>query len=369
MSESGADPGPFMEEALRLARRGRGRTSPNPMVGAVIARGSEVVGRGAYLGRENPHAEVVALDEAGVKARGATIYVTLEPCVHHGRTSPCTDAVVSSGVARLVAAMEDPDPRVSGSGFLDLRERGVEVTVGEGEERARALNRSYITHRRLGRPFVTLKSAITIDGRTAAVDGSSRWITGEKARRDAHRERAASDAVCVGVGTVLQDDPQLTAREVRVFAQPLRVVLDSAGRTPTTARVLDDSAATLVAVSTAHEDQARIERLVSAGADVVTLGGDAGRVSIPLLLKSLAERDVLSLMVEGGPTLAGSFVAEELVDRYLFYVGPQLMGSEGTRGLFEGWSAPSIKDARRLRVVSVRRLGKDLRIEALPEGR
>lgn len=362
-SEQETSPGPFMKEALRRARRGRGRTSPNPVVGAVIVRGSEVVGSGAYLGPGTPHAEAAALREAGPKAKGATMYVTLEPCVHHGMTPPCTEAIASGGIARVVVAMEDPDPRVSGAGSSDLRDRGIRVILGEGEEQARRLNRAYITHRRLGRPFVTLKAAVTLDGRTAAVDGSSRWITGEEARRDAHRERASSDAVCVGVGTVIQDDPQLTAREVRVHRQPLRVVVDSSGRTPATAKVLDDEAPTVVAVGA---DAPRNQGLVSAGAEVVLLGGEGGRVSIPLLLKSLAERGVLSLMVEGGPTLAGSFVSEGLVDRYLFYMAPRLLGSPGTRGVFEGWSAPVVGQARRLRVASIRRMGEDLRVEALP---
>ncbi|TMK45408.1 MAG: bifunctional diaminohydroxyphosphoribosylaminopyrimidine deaminase/5-amino-6-(5-phosphoribosylamino)uracil reductase RibD, partial [Actinobacteria bacterium] len=238
-----------MRLALRLARKGLGRTSPNPAVGAVVVAGGRVVGTGWHRQAGTEHAEVLALREAGDAARGATLYVTLEPCAHHGRTPPCVEAVLASGVGRVVAAMQDPDPLVAGRGFRALRESGVEVEVGTEGKAAADLNEAYLTHRRLGRPFVTYKAAMSLDGRTAAADRTSHWITGPTARRDVQRLRAASDAICVGIGTVLADNPSLTVRTPNAARRPLRVVVDSLARTPPGARVLDGAAPTLVVVT------------------------------------------------------------------------------------------------------------------------
>ncbi|MGH9199598.1 MAG: bifunctional diaminohydroxyphosphoribosylaminopyrimidine deaminase/5-amino-6-(5-phosphoribosylamino)uracil reductase RibD, partial [Acidimicrobiia bacterium] len=227
-----------MDLGLRLARRGRGRTSPNPMVGAVVVSNGEVVGRGWHRGPGSSHAERMALEEAGTRARGGSLFLTLEPCTFQGLTPPCLDIVLQSGVSRVVVAMEDPDHRVNGRGIRAMQEVGIEVELGVRSSEAHELLEDYLTHRTLGRPFVTYKAATSIDGRTAAADGSSKWITGEAARKDVHKLRSLHDAICVGIGTVLADNPSLTVRDTKVFKQPIRVVVDSAARTPTDASVL-----------------------------------------------------------------------------------------------------------------------------------
>jgi diaminohydroxyphosphoribosylaminopyrimidine deaminase / 5-amino-6-(5-phosphoribosylamino)uracil reductase len=357
----------FMRRALSLARRGEGRTSPNPMVGAVLVADGAVVGEGWHHAAGTPHAEIHALRAAGPRAMGSTLYVTLEPCSHHGRTPPCADAVVAAGIDRVVVAMLDPDARIGGRGVERLRAAGVTVDAGMLEEEARRLNEAYVLHRTLGRPFVTCKSAVTFDGRTAAADGTSQWITGAEARRDVHRLRARSDAIVVGIGTVVADDPSLTVRGVptRAASPPLRVVVDSGARTPLRAQVLSNEAPTLVVVSE-DADPDTVERLRWAGADVLTVHSDSRGIGIPAMLEALGSRGIVSLLLEGGPRLAGGFVAAGAVDRFVFYVAPKLLGGPETSGAIEGWVAPSIGAAASLEIESVRRLGDDLRITARP---
>jgi diaminohydroxyphosphoribosylaminopyrimidine deaminase/5-amino-6-(5-phosphoribosylamino)uracil reductase len=331
----------------------------------VVVAGGRVVGTGWHRRAGTEHAEVLALREAGDAARGATLYVTLEPCSVQGRTPPCVEAVLAAGVARVVAAMEDPDPLVAGRGIRALRAAGVEVAVGLGEQEAAELNEAYVTHRREARPFVTYKAALSLDGRTAAANRTSRWITGPGARRDVQRLRAASDAICVGIGTILADDPSLTVRDVAVRRRPLRVVVDSLGRTPTAAKVLDGAAPTMVVVTEAAPDE-DVERLRGAGAEVVVVEGETGRVSVAAMLRCLATRGIVSLLMEGGATLAGSFEAAGLIDRYLFYLAPKLLGGGTAPGVIEGWAAATIGDARPLVLRSARRIGEDLRLEARP---
>jgi diaminohydroxyphosphoribosylaminopyrimidine deaminase/5-amino-6-(5-phosphoribosylamino)uracil reductase len=315
-----------MRRALELAAGVRGLTSPNPWVGAVVVTPNGASFEGATQPPGGPHAEIVALRAAGAAARGSTLFSTLEPCSHHGRTGPCVDAILEAGVARVVVAVADPDEQVSGTGLARLRAAGLEVEVGACADEAGALLAPYFKHRTTGRPWVVLKLAATLDGRTAAPDGSSQWITGEAARADAHRLRAESDAVLVGAGTVRADDPSLTVRLVdgRV---PRRVVLGSA---PAGAKVLP--------------------------ADEV--GGDLGEV-----LDGLGGDGVLQLLVEGGATVAHAFHAARLVDRYVLYLAPALFGGDDGRALFAGAGAPTIDDIWRGRLVSVERLGEDLRVE------
>jgi diaminohydroxyphosphoribosylaminopyrimidine deaminase/5-amino-6-(5-phosphoribosylamino)uracil reductase len=325
-----------MRRAMALAAEVRTTTAPNPWVGCVVVptragsgAGATDVFEGATAPPGGPHAEVSALDRAGERARGATLYVTLEPCAHHGRTPPCTDAIIEAGVARVVIGIEDPDPHVAGRGIALLHEAGIDVTVGVAADEVVAQLSPYLKHRTTGRPWVVLKMASSLDGRTAAPDGTSRWITGEASRRDVHRLRADSDAVLVGAGTVRVDDPELTVRldDGVDRAQPLRVVLGSAPA------------------------QARIQ-------PALELSGDLGEV-----LGELGRRGVLQLLVEGGPTVAHDFHTAGLVDRYVLYFAPKIFGGDDGRPLFAGPGAGTIADVWTGRLISVDRLGEDIRVE------
>lgn len=357
----------FMRMALDLARQGEGIASPNPMVGAVVVKGERVVGSGWHEGPGHPHAESLALEQAGDDSRGSTLYVTLEPCVHHGRTPPCVQAVLEAGVGRVVTAMNDPDPRVRGRGLEKLEDSGVDVVSGVLEFEASRLNEAYVTHRTEGRPFVISKSAVTLDGRVAAKDGSSRWITGEEARQDVHQLRAVCDAICVGIGSVLADDPALTVRVPHSGKNPLRVIVDSNARTPANARVLSTEARSIVYV-TQLSDAAGVQLLKSSGTEVQQVETEMGRVSLKAMLEDLARHDVLSLLVEGGPTLNGAFSSAGLIDKYVFYIAPKLLGEEALPSII-GWTAQSIDLARRLEIVSVEMLGDDIKVVAYPQGR
>jgi diaminohydroxyphosphoribosylaminopyrimidine deaminase/5-amino-6-(5-phosphoribosylamino)uracil reductase len=354
----------FMRMALDLARKGEGVASPNPMVGAVVVKDDRVVGSGWYRGPGQAHAERVAFEEAAGASRGATLFVTLEPCVHQGKTPPCTEAVLEAGIARVVAAMKDPDSRVAGGGFERLRKSGVDVSSGPLQAEAAQLNEAYVTHRTENRPFVIFKTAITLDGRVAARDGSSQWITGEEARRDVHLLRARCDAICVGVGSVLADDPALTARVPHSGKEPLRVVVDSHGRTPPEAKVFSGDAPSIV-YTAGSSDGSSFELLEERGAVVQTVESEMGRVSIKAMLEDLAKRNVLSLLLEGGPTIAGAFASADLIDKYVFYIAPKLLGDEGLPAI-KGWTAQSIDMARELDRVSVEEVGEDIRVIAYP---
>jgi diaminohydroxyphosphoribosylaminopyrimidine deaminase/5-amino-6-(5-phosphoribosylamino)uracil reductase len=356
----------LMRRALRLAERGHGRTSPNPPVGAVVTSAdNRVVGEGWHKGPGHPHAEIEALQQAGGAAQGGTLFVTLEPCTTHGRTPPCAPAVIDAAVARVVIGCADPNPRVDGSGIAQLTAAGIQVEVGVLENDARHLVQAFAKHVRTGRPFVTAKAAISLDGRVAAGDGSSRWVTGPTARRDVHRLRAQCDAVVVGVGTVVADDPQLTVR-LRGYAgrQPLRVVLDPSGRTPPAARVLGSGAPALVAVTDKAPADA-VEALRATGAEVLELPARDGRVDLSALLDELGRRDVMEALFEGGPTVLGDLFERGLVDRTIVYVAPKLLGETGP-GMLAGVVVPNIDQAKELQFVSIRRIGADLKIEAYP---
>ena len=343
----------FMHRAIGLARRAP-RTSPNPRVGAVVARDGAVIGEGWHRGAGHPHAEVEALD--GVDARGATLFVTLEPCVHHGRTPPCVESIVSAGVARVVVAMEDPDERMRGAGLEYLRTRGVDVVTGPLEEPAVDLNVAFVHQRRTGRPLLTLKLAMSIDGRIATGDGSSKWITGEVARRRVHRRRAEVDAVVVGAGTVLSDDPRLTARGVPVDGQPARVVVDAVGRIPAGAALFDEGDAIVATTSeSSHESHTTWKER---DAEVVILPGGSQGVDLPALMDDFAQRGWTEVLCEGGATLATSLLRANLPDRLEIYTGPALIGHPGL-GIGD-LGVASLATARRLRLAHVERLGEDV---------
>jgi diaminohydroxyphosphoribosylaminopyrimidine deaminase / 5-amino-6-(5-phosphoribosylamino)uracil reductase len=344
----------YMCLALDLARRGEGTTSPNPMVGAVVVRGEEVVGRGFHERAGGDHAEVAAIREAGMRAAGATIYVTLEPCSHHGRTPPCVDRILSCGAARVVCAMTDPDPRVSGRGVAKLREAGLRVEVGLLEPEARRLNAFYIKHRTAGLPFVILKWAQSLDGRIASASGDSRWITGEAARGRAHGLRARVDAVMVGAGTVLADDPRLTVRMAE-GRDPARIVLDSALRVPVESRVFGPGRAIVAATGRADEERAR--RLGERGVEVWRLPEREGRVDLRALMAELGRRDFLSVMIEGGAEVAASALREGVVDQVWAFVAPALIGAG--KGAIGELGVAKIADAFGLEEMEVERVGED----------
>ena len=353
-----------MDEALELATRGLGTVSPNPLVGAVVVSGGAVVGRGWHEGPGQPHAEVVALQEAGDRTRGAALYTTLEPCDHYGRTPPCTKAIVDAGIRDVMVALRDPNPIVDGRGIDRLRQSGIDVQLGVRAEKAERVNEAFLKHVTTGLPFVTLKMASTLDGKVAARDGSSRWITGEEARRDVHRLRAASDAIVVGAGTAVADDPALTVREVEYRGRPvLRVIVDGSGRLPGTAAVLSDEAPTVVA-TTDRSPESRRDEWRSAGAEVAVFEADDGRVPLRDLLADLGKRSVQSVLLEGGPTLAWSAVRDGIVDKVILYLAPKLAGGEDAPGALMGEGVGSIADALELEFAGVDRIGADLKVEA-----
>jgi diaminohydroxyphosphoribosylaminopyrimidine deaminase/5-amino-6-(5-phosphoribosylamino)uracil reductase len=353
----------FMARALELAARGMFTTDPNPRVGCVLVKDGVVVGEGWHCRVGGPHAEIEALRDAGMRARGATAYVSLEPCCHYGKTPPCTEALMSAGIARVVAAMEDPNPAIAGRGLDVLRRGGLPVACGLLREDAEALNRGFCARMRTGRPLIRSKLAMSLDGRTALASGESRWITGEAARRDVHRLRARSSAILTGVGTVLADDPVLTARldsGVDVL-QPARIVLDSNLRTPASAKILRQPGRTVIV--TVSDDAARREALSKTGADVVILERDptAHRVSLEALCRYLGQTEFNEVLVEAGAVLNGALLQAGVIDEWLLYVAPCVLGSTA-RGLFDLAGIGTMRDRPELRYTEVRQIGTDLRL-------
>ena len=349
----------FMRLAVRLGRRGVGRTSPNPPVGAVVVAGRRVVGRGFHRRAGLPHAEVEALRDAGRRARGATVYVTLEPCAHHGRTPPCTDALIAAGVGRVVIGSRDPNPSVPGNGLRRLRAAGIAVHSGVLQPACDELIAAFRKHVTRGMPLVTLKLAASLDGRIATVTGDSRWITGADSRRYTHRLRAEHDAILVGAETVRRDDPELTCR-VRGGRNPLRVILDGRLHLPLTARVLTDtrSAATLV-VTARHAFAARIRQVKAHGAQILQLPATAGRIAMTPLLRALGRRGIMSVLIEGGATVAAAALKAGVVDRVLVFYAPKLIGGDG-RAMLGSLGVRRMRDAVELGRVRVRRFAEDV---------
>jgi diaminohydroxyphosphoribosylaminopyrimidine deaminase/5-amino-6-(5-phosphoribosylamino)uracil reductase len=358
----------FMWIALDLARRGRGSTSPNPMVGAVVVRDGKIVGTGYHQAPGGPHAEVAALRQAGEKARGAVLYVNLEPCAHRGRTGPCADAIIRAGISRVVAAMEDPNPLVAGKGFRKLAEAGIELKRGVLEEKALRLNEVYVKFITTGRPFVIVKTAVTADGKTATRTGRSRWITGEKARAFVHRLRHNSDAIAVGIDTVLRDDPLLTARlEGGGGRDPLRVIVDSRARLPLDARVINSAsrAATLLAVTPAAPAD-KLRALEEKGVEILLLPGREGRVDLDALMRKLGERGVCQLMVEGGGNLNYSLLEAGLVDKLMLFMAPLIIGGRESPTSFEGAGVARLEEAWRLKDMEIKQYDGDLLLIGYP---
>ena len=361
MSLTAVDHG-MMARALQLAERGLWTTSPNPRVGCVLVRDGVIVGEGWHEKAGEPHAEIHALRAAGEQARGATAYVTLEPCSHHGRTPPCADALIAAGVVRVVAAMADPNPLVAGSGLAGLRQAGIETVCGLLENEARELNIGFVSRMTRGRPWLRLKAAASLDGKTALNNGVSQWITGPAARRDGQRWRARACAILTGIGTVRDDDPQLNVREVETSRQPLRVVVDSKLEIPLSARILQGGP---VLLAGAVEDAARIAALRSAGAEVLILPNAAGKVELRDLLEALGRRGINEVHAEAGFKLNGSLMREGLVDELLLYLAPCLIGHAAS-GLFNLPELASLDGKRLLQIRDLRQIGEDIRLIARP---
>lgn len=351
----------FMRMALRLARKGVGRTSPNPAVGAVLVRGGKVVGLGYHRAAGLPHAEVEAIRDAGPRAFGADLYVTLEPCCHEGRTGPCTEAILAAGIRRVAAAMADPNPAVSGRGFAALRKAGMEVAGGLFEGEARALNRGYCRWIVSGKPFVTLKLAMSLDGQIAPSGGVSRWISGAKSRRIVHRMRAESDAVLVGGGTFRKDDPLLTSR-IPGGRDPRRIVLTSQLTGLSGKRLFGGGNGDVLFVCPRDVSEREANRVVSLGGRVLRLPARRGNIAAGAFLRAIGKEGVTSLLVEGGGRTAGWLVSAGAVDRLVLFLAPRLLG-EGVRAV-QGYRPLTVAGGKKLSITDVRRAGEDLMVTA-----
>jgi diaminohydroxyphosphoribosylaminopyrimidine deaminase/5-amino-6-(5-phosphoribosylamino)uracil reductase len=353
----------FMRLALRLAAKARGRTSPNPMVGAVIVKNGKVISSGYHRRAGEPHAEAVALKKAGSAAKGATLYVTLEPCSHtNKRTPPCCPLVIGSGVKRLVVAMIDPNPRVSGNGIRQLRKAGIEVTTGLLENEARKLNEAFIKHVTTGSPFVTLKIAETLDGKIATASGESKWITGEQARKEGRKLRDIHDGILVGINTVVKDDPSLTVR-VPGGRDPVRIIVDSSLRIPLEAKVLSGDSPAQTIIATTSDSKARIGNLRELGAEVLTIKSKEGRVDLRDLMKKLGKMNIMSVLIEGGAEINASALRAGIVDKVVVFLAPLLMTGTDSLCCIGGASPSKLSQALRLRNVSVKFVGEDLMVE------
>jgi diaminohydroxyphosphoribosylaminopyrimidine deaminase/5-amino-6-(5-phosphoribosylamino)uracil reductase len=351
----------YMERALSLAVRGRGRTSPNPMVGAVLTRDGTIIGEGYHAVAGGDHAEVIALKAAGGSTSGAVCYVTLEPCVHHGKTPPCTEALVQAGITRVVVAACDPNPVVAGKGVHRLRQAGITVDVGLLQAEAVRLNEAYFKYMQTGKPFVLLKAALSLDGKLATRTGNSRWITGELARRRVHEMRNTVDAVIVGIGTVLKDDPMLTTRlEGTEDRDPLRVVVDTRGRLPATARLLRSGRHQPLIAAGPRITQARLRQLQGRGAEVIVLPSGAGGISLPHLISELGRRAITSVMIEGGGRLATAALQAGIVDKLVLMFAPILIGGRKAPTLLQGEGIEKLTEALSIKQLTVERIGDDV---------
>ncbi len=350
----------YMRMALRLAEKAKGRTSPNPMVGAVVVKNGKVISRGYHRRAGQPHAEALALKRAGSAAEGATLYVTLEPCSHtNKRTPPCCPVIRGSGVKRVVVAMIDPNPRVSGSGIKELRRAGIAVTTAVLGEEAKKLNEAFIKHVTTGSPFVTLKIAQTLDGKIATSSGESKWITGEEARKEGHRLRDSNDAILVGINTVLNDDPSLTAR-IPGGKDPIRIIVDSSLRVPLHAKVLKQKSPAKTIIATVSGSSARIARIKKTGAEVLTVKSSQGRVDLRDLMKKLGQRDIMSVLIEGGSEINASALKAGIVDKVVMFLAPLLMTGTDSICSLGGLSPKRLREAHGIENMTVSFVGRDL---------
>lgn len=354
----------YMYMALRLAEKARGRTSPNPMVGAVIVKNGHVVGRGYHRKAGEPHAEAIALKKAGPAAKGATLYVTLEPCSHtNKRTPPCTPLVIQSGVKRVVIAMIDPNPRVSGGGIRTIRKSGIKLVTGVLEAEATKLNEAFIKHVTTKTPFVTLKIAQTLDGKIATATGESKWITGEESREEGRRLRDINDAILVGINTILKDNPSLTAR-IPGGRDPIRVIVDSRLRIPLNAKVLiQKSQAKTMVATLSNVPESKIKKLQDIGAEVLTIKSVLDRVDLQDLMKKLGKKDIMNVLIEGGAEVNASALKSSIVDKIVMFIAPTIMTGRDSLCSIGGISPKKLGHSIRLRSVTSRFVGQDLLIE------
>jgi diaminohydroxyphosphoribosylaminopyrimidine deaminase/5-amino-6-(5-phosphoribosylamino)uracil reductase len=351
----------FMARALRLAEKGMYTTTPNPRVGCVIVRDGRVVAEGWHEKAGSAHAEAAALGHAGSAARNATVYVTLEPCSHQGRTPPCADALIRAGVGRVVCAMHDPNPLVSGAGMQRLRDAGIRVESGILEAQARELNIGYVSRMTRAQPWMRVKIASGLDGKTALENGASQWITSAQARRDAHRWRARSCAIMTGIGTLTDDDPRLTVREVQTPRQPLRIVVDSRLRVAPASKIFAGGG---VLIATASDDETKIARITGLGAEVLVLPDEQGKVDLQQLVSELASRGLNEVLVEAGINLHSALLRAGVIDELLFYFAPKLLGDRG-RGMFDLGDLTKMDAVPELNVTEMRQIGPDIRLRAL----
>ncbi len=363
----------FMWMALDLARQGLGKTNPNPMVGAVLVKDGEVVGTGYHETAGQAHAEIIALEDAGEKAEGATLYVNLEPCSHQGRTPPCVDALIKAGIRKAVIATEDPNPLVSGRGINKLQGAGIKVKTGILEEKALRLNEVFVKYITTKMPFIVVKSAMTLDGKIATQEGESQWISGEKSRSFVHKLRSMSDGIMVGINTVLQDDPLLTVRldEWESILQPFRIIVDSQGRIPLKAKVLNEPKAgkTLLA-TTAAIPRDKKEALEAMGADIMILPADGeGKVNLTELMYELGRREISVLLVEGGGVLNYSLLEQDLIDKVYLFVAPLLLGGKKAPTPFEGEGIGKLSESRVVEKIELKQLDNDLLVIGYPTRR
>ncbi len=357
----------YMWRAVQLAEQGRGKTSPNPLVGAVVVKDGEIIGEGFHERAGKPHAEVIALKKAGKKAKGADLFVTLEPCCHYGRTPPCVNAIIKSRIARVYVGLVDPNPQVRGRGIEILREAGIKVEVGLLSKEISQQNEVFIKYILSGMPFVTLKMGLSLDGKTATRLGESKWITSEDSRLEVQRLRSLNDSIMVGIGTVLKDNPSLTVRLTEKNKAPLRIILDSQAKLPLSSKIVKTAkeVRTFLAVTKKAASE-RIKLLKSFGLEVKIFPSKKGKVDLKKLLKYLGKIEISSVLLEGGPTLNAAFLEEKLIDKFVFFISPKIIGGKDSLGVFGGIGVSKLSESLRVKLAGTKFIGEDIMVTAYP---